>query len=167
MYKASPVILYFIIFIVTAVILRISGIISFTSIELLSYVLMFSGVTAVYYAFGNDRKGLLFIGSTIFLIGIIVYVNARFDLEDTRQLLFPSVMLIMGIGFLLLFMDASSQKLFLTLSLIFIIGGLLFIFIFRSFAFSALAESLWSMIKDYWIVFLIVAGLLFILRKEI
>jgi hypothetical protein len=164
--KANYVLLFLILFIFAAIFLRFAGLIDFSGLEMLSYVFMASGVAAVYASIGMDRKGILFTGSTLFLTGILIFINTRFDIEDVRLLVFPSVLLITGIGFFILYFDESSQKLFLIISIVFITAGLLFLLISRSEAFTGYAVSLWGMLKSYWIVVLISAAVVIILRSS-
>jgi len=165
--RPNPIIIYLILFVFLAVLLKIIGVIDFSSLELLAYLLIFSGAGLSYISFGKDKKGLLFISSTIFLVGILLFVNTRFDLEETRLLLFPSVLFITGTGFFLLYLDDSSQSIFISLSLIFLAGSVLFVIFFRTMALGGFFASIWDMLKNYWVIILIVTGLIFILRKEI
>jgi hypothetical protein len=164
--KTNSVILYLIILILASVFLRITGIISFTSIELLSWIFMLTGITGVLYSFGLDRKGLLFISSTAFLVGIIIFINSRFDLEDTRMLLFPSVLFVIGIGFLLLFLDDTSLRVFGIISLLFLTAGVIYMMFLRDFVFTGFFISFWNLLKSYWFVLILVTGLVFLLRRE-
>ncbi len=149
-----------------AVILRISGIISFTILDLLNYLFMFAGISAVFSSFGKERKGILFSGSTLFLIGIVIYVTSKFDLEEARQIVFLSVLFIIGVGFLLLFIDSTSQKIYLVFSLFFIACGLLYIVFLRRSVLSGFADSLLAMVKSYWLILLVIAGFILLLRRK-
>lgn len=166
MNKANSIIIYFIIFIFAAAVLRISGLVNITSLEFLAYLFMLAGIISAYYSFGKDKRGLLFIGSTVFLAGIIMYISTKFELEDTRTIIFPSVLFISGIGFLMLFFDDLEQKLYLVLSLLFIGGGLIYVFILREFALRGLVESLWGIIKVYWVFLIVIVLLVAVLRRE-
>jgi hypothetical protein len=162
--KINFIIIFFIVFIITAVFLRLTGIAEFSGSELLSYLFMISGIALVYSSFGLDKRGILFIGSTLFLIGIIIFINAKFDLEDNNLIVFPSVLFIAGIGFLLLYLDDTSHQIFLIGSLIFIAGGILYMLFFRMSSFPLFFTSLWNILKSYWIFIILAAGIIFILR---
>jgi hypothetical protein len=164
--KINSVIIFLIIFILTAVFLRVAGIIDFSGIELLSYLFMISGVAVVYLSLGMDKKGILFTGSTLFLTGILILVSTNFDLEESRLLVFPSVLFILGIGFFMIYLDETSQQLFLIISLFFLAAGILYFLLTRSFAFSVFITSLWSLLKSYWLVLVISLGIILILSRD-
>jgi hypothetical protein len=164
--KLNSVLLFFIVFVFAALILRFTGLINFSGIELLAYLFMISGFSAAYSSFGKDMTGILFIGSTLFLTGILIFVSIHFELEDARQLVFPSVLFITGIGFFLLYIDEFNQKLYLYISLLFLAGGIIYLLLLRAYAFTGFFASVWSMIKIYWPVVVISAGIILLLGKR-
>lgn len=166
MNKINSVIIFLIILVAAAILLRIAGVFDFTSVEVLSAILMLVGVAAVYSSFGTLKKGLIFVGTATFFVGILVFINAHFELETTRLILFPSVLLIMGSGFLLLYVDEPSDKLYLTLGLIFLGTGIAYVLFVRSSAFSGFFVSFWNLIKSYWIILVLAGGLILLLRKS-
>jgi hypothetical protein len=164
--KLNTAVIFFIVFVFTAVFLRFTGFIDLPGLELLSYLLTLSGAAIVYTSFGNDRKGILFTGSTLFLLGILVFINQNFELEDTRVLIFPSVLFISGIGFFLLYLDETVYKIFLVLSILFFTAGILVMLFTRLTAFNTFFSAFRSMIESYWFIIIIVFILLLLLGRD-
>ena len=125
MEKHHWIFLYIISFVFLAILLKAFGIISIENAEILSYALICYGVSSVFLSFGASRRGRLFTGTIIFLVGIILFIRNHFAFIDDSAIILPSVFYILGISFLIIYIDELNHKVPLYAALIFIITGII------------------------------------------
>ena len=157
---------YLLLFLGLALILKFFGLISLTGSEILSYALIFYGISDVYLSIGNNRKISLFFGTMFFLVGIIFYVLNNFLIFWESQLLFPSLLIIPGIAYLMLNYDNPSNKKFLIIGTILIFVGFLVIIINGQFNLLLFYQSLFRISSLYWQIALVAAGILILISFE-
>jgi hypothetical protein len=142
------------------------GIIDIGNTELLGYVLIFYGIGQTYLSIGKNRNGYLFAGTFLFLTGIFLFIVNNFEFNSTKELIFPSLLFITGICFLILFIDNSTKKNFLILSVTLIFTGLMVTIFVGTPSFSAFFRAVLTVALKYWLVILIVLGIILILHRE-
>ena len=146
--------------------LRIFGIINTSSGEILSYVLAAYGIVTVYLSMGKNKRLNLFLGTVIFLSGIILFVTNNFDFYKLSGILLPSVFLIIGVGFLMLFIDDPAEKTILTLTVIFIAFGLILTIILGTFSVHSFFNAIRYIAQKYWILAVILIMIILLMKKE-
>jgi len=152
-------------FIVLSIILNIAGITDIESNELWGYGLIFYGIATVYTSFGGRNKFLIFIGSVIFLSGIVISLPAHFDFIRPLNIFIPSSVLITGISLFIVYLDDTDSKSILFASLILLAAGLLFIIAARQIQIPVFGESILKVIEVYWPVLLVISGITIILKR--
>ena len=152
-------------FIVALILLNISGITEIDSKELIGYGLIFYGVSTVYTSFGEKNKFLIFIGSAIFLSGIMISLPAHFDFIRPMNIFIPSSILIAGISLFIVYVDDTNNKTILFASIILTIAGIIFILAARQIQVVIFGESILKIIKVYWPVLLVISGITILLRR--
>lgn len=146
--------------------LRIFGIINTSSGEILSYVLAVYGIVTVYISMGKNKRLNLFLGTVIFLSGIILFVTNNFDFYRISGILLPSVFLIIGAGFLMLFIDNPSEKTVLTLAVIFIVFGMILTVILGTFSIHSFFNAILYIAQKYWILAVILIMIILLIKRE-
>ncbi len=146
--------------------LRIFGIINTSSGEILSYVLAVYGIVTVYISMGKNKRLNLFLGTVIFLSGIILFVTNNFDFYRISGILLPSVFLITGAGFLMLFIDNPSEKTVLTLAVIFIVFGMILTVILGTFSIHSFFNAILYIAQKYWILAIILIMIILLIKRE-
>jgi len=146
--------------------LKLTGIIHIQSIELLGYLFIFFGLNYAYDSFGKNRQGVLFTATVIFLIGLILFVISKFEILQPSHLILPSVLLIIGVGLLMVWIDGEMKNQVITLSVIFLLSGIILTILKGSITFRSFFISLADMTAKYWPVLLIFAGVLLLYRKQ-
>jgi len=164
--KYHPVFTYLLIFFALSILLKLFGIIDFESSEILGYAFIFYGFSIVYNAMGKHLKVTLFWGSSIFLTGVVLFIINNFEFANVSMLLYPSIIFIAGIDFLIIFLDDSSNRIFFFLSLFFILSGFLFTVSYGSIKFSSFLISLQNVAEEYWPIILIGIGIILIIWRE-
>ena len=152
-------------FIIISVILNISGLTEISPKELLGYIMIFYGIATVYTSFGEKNKFLIFVGSVIFLSGIVISLPSHFDFIKPLNIFVPSAILIAGISLFIVYFDDTKNKTILFASLILTIAGVIFILAARQIQFEVFGESIIKIIEVYWPVLLIISGITIILKR--
>ncbi len=169
MIKLQNITIYLLAAAIFFIFLRIFGLIYLNINEIFGYAFILFGISAVSLMFGRNRRGVLFIGSAIFLIGLLIIVIYNFDIIRTNAILLPSLLFILGISFLLLFIDDTKNKSTLYLFLIFSLVGLAMTLWEGTITFGRFSNSIIDIIKEFWIIIvlaiLLIAALLIGERK--
>ena len=94
MNKPRSILTYTLSFLILAVIFKLIGFLRVNNEEILAYTFIFYGISSVYLSMGKDKKFRVFLGTVVFLIGIIFFVLNNFDITNLSRIIFPSVILI-------------------------------------------------------------------------
>lgn len=142
------------------------GIIDIPLVLITAIIFMVYGLASVIAAIGSQRKAFLFFSTVVFLIGILLYVTNQYLFMNSKALLFPSGLFIIGSAFLMLFIDDSTNKIFLYTSGILIFFSFISIWIARSLGIMNFINSFSSIILDYSPIFLILIGITILINRK-
>jgi hypothetical protein len=162
----QSILTYLLIFLALALILKIFGIISLSGSELVGYAFVFFGVSSSYVSFGQDQPLSLFLGTIIFLIGILLYIVNNFLIFWNSQLYLPTSLLMVGIAFLMVYYDDTKRKKVIILSGIFLLLGIIFTITIGNISFVSFYGSMFRVAGNYWPVIIITIGILFLVWWE-
>ncbi len=152
-------------FLLIAYAAKLLGIVDFSVLEILAYTFIFYGISQVYLSMGSDKKLALFLGSAIFLIGIEFFLVDNFDVTSTASIIFPSALLILGISSFMLFLDNTSDKAIMFISLIFILLGIIYSTNVGSMRPGNFFTALVQLFAKYWFIFLLSLVIILIISK--
>ncbi|MCL5030418.1 MAG: hypothetical protein M1480_15510 [Bacteroidetes bacterium] len=147
-------------------IFKFLGVINLANEEILSYTFIFYGLSSVYASMGKGKKLRLFIGTAVFLIGIILFIMIYFDMFYSPKIIFPSTLLILGISSLMLFLDNTKDKAVLFISLIFILIGIVYSVSVGMLRLNSFIFSFYHILLKYWIIILIAIIIVAAIRRE-
>jgi hypothetical protein len=164
--NSQPILIYLLIFLALSVVLKLFGVIDVTNIELLGYAFIFYGITMVYTSFGKNQSVILFSGSSLFLTGLLLFLLSNFDFTSSREIIFPAILFILGIDFLMLFLDNTIRKNYLAISVTAILSAITVTILLWSITFQNFLTSIENITAKYWPVVIIAAGLLVLLSLE-
>ena len=153
-------------FLLLAYAIKLLGFVDFSTLEILAYTFIFYGVSQVYLSMGNDKKLALFLGSAIFLLGVEFFLLDNFDITSTSSIIFPSALLILGIGSLMLFLDNTGDKAIMFISLIFILLGIIYSTNVGSMRFGNFFTALFQLFSRYWLIFVLSLVIIFFISRE-
>ncbi len=153
-------------FLLLAYVIKLLGFIDFSTLEIFAYTFIFYGISQVYLSMGNDKKLALFVGSAIFLLGVEFFLIDNFDINSTSSIIFPSALLILGISSLMLFLDNTSDKAIMFISLIFILLGIIYSTNVGSMRFGNFFDALFQLFTRYWLIFILALVIIFIISRE-
>jgi hypothetical protein len=157
MNKSQPILTYTLSFLILAVLFKIIGLLNVNNEEILAYTFVFYGISSVYSSLGKNKKFRLFLGTVVFLIGIIFFVINNFDIVNLSRMIFPAIILTAGIGFLMLYIDNTNDKTILYVSAAFILPGLFYSIYFGTMKPGLFINSIYQIILKYWIIVIITA----------
>lgn len=167
MINTRSVYFYLLLFIPIAILLKIFGIINFKSGEIISYFLLIAGMSLFYHSFLKENRTGIFLGSTLFLIGIFLFTANYFELINTGKILIPSLLIITAVGLLLGYFLISKDKFALTVSLSCLIIGTT-ILIYRSdTTFNSYLYAIMGFLELYWVIILVSVGIVLIISYEV
>lgn len=167
MRKYQSLFTYLLLFLSLSLLLKFFGFISLSSGEIIGYALIFYGICDVYLSLGSDRKISLFFGTVFFLIGILLYVINNFLIFWGPSLLLPSIFLIPGFAYLILYIDSPANKKFLFTGILLILTGFILTIINGQFNLSTFYNSILRVSSIYWQVVLVAAIILILISFEI
>lgn len=161
-----PILLYLLIFLALATALKLVGVIDVKSTELVGYAMIFYGINLVYSSFGKGERGILFTGTSLFLIGLLIFLTNHFEFLNGKDIIFPSILFIAGISFLMLFFDDTSKKNFFLISATIIFSAIIVTTLLGNITLPLFFNSIIKITIKYWPVALITIGLIIILHRE-
>ena len=103
-------VIYLLTFLALLIFLRAIGVINISNSELIGYGLMIYGLSLFYSSFIVRGKLFLFIGTGIFLSGVVFFLIGNFELWNIDQLLIPASLFIFSISFFMVYLFDWSHK---------------------------------------------------------
>lgn len=164
--RQQSIFVYILAFIIISILLKAFGVIEFGNAEILAYALTFYGISVSFISFGRERRASLFLGTVVFLTGILLFLLTNYTFLDNSLIIFPSVFLILGIGFLMLYLDETAHRVPLYVAVVFIITGLVFTFLWGSPAFFTFIGAAVSIFLKAIPLIIIIALLLVLLIRR-
>lgn len=162
----QSILTYLLIFLALSLILKIFGVISISVSELLGYSFIFFGISSSYVSLGQQQPLSLFLGTIIFLIGILLYVVNNFLIFWNQQLFLPASLLMIGIAFFMVYFDDMKRKKSSLASAGFILLGMVSTIIIGNINFTSFYNSVFKVAGNYWPVLIVTAGILFLVWWE-
>jgi hypothetical protein len=148
-------IIYLLTFLAVLIFLRILGIINISDSELIGYALMIYGLSIFYSSYIQRRKLLLFIGTGIFLSGVLFFLIGNFELWNIDQLLIPASLFIFSTSLFMVYLVDMSKKNMLYLALILLTAGIGAMALVSSTGVDGYFENTVLITRIYWPVIII------------
>lgn len=146
--------------------MKVLGWIEFSDQILFGATFILYGFLSVIVNLGSAQKGLLFLGTILFLIGLLFILGETYQIVQKDNLFITVFLFLLGAGFMLLFVDNSKEKQFLYISCICFISSFSSkIFIDALGNFSLLA-NFGIILLGYWPVFLVLMGLAILVSRQ-
>ena len=134
--------------------------------EIYGLVMIFFGLPSAYLAMNEGRRGRLFFSSVLFFVGILFFVKDKFDLIDTRGLVFTSILFIAGAVLFLLFIDNPKEKIYLFAGIILMGLGYVSAVAFKNLGVFTITNKAANIASDYWPIILIIFGITVFLNRK-
>jgi len=137
-------------------------IISFNNNELIGYALIIYGLSVYYSSHIKSKKLGLFLGSAIFLTGVIFFILGNFEIADKVQIIIPSIILIISFSIFMLYVYDTSLKIPLYISLVLLLAGVAYIGFNSKYGYRNFIPHISEITVRYWpvLVILVVISIL-------
>lgn len=147
--------------------IRWAGLVSFQTETAMGISLSIFGLLNANISLGNNnRKGFL-ISSILFLGGISLLVKSIFFLPDTRGLVLVSILFISGSALVVLFLENTTQKIFLWSGVLLIGLSIISLTLLRMIGLFRFTNQIANLFGVFWPIILTLFGMsLFINRKK-
>lgn len=155
-----------IVFIWSSVLLSLFNVINITFTDIITYSLILLGVTLFYPSFTRKYSPGIFLGSSVFLIGIIFFVSIQYELLNTSQFFLPALLLVIAFSLLLIFIAEPSDRKFLYIALLLFSIGIYTLFDRGNPAGDTFFSALINLFGRFWIVALLLAAAISVLKLE-
>lgn len=145
--------------------LNLAGFVRIDSAGVTAYSFLVFGIASVYMNMNSGRKWILFVSACIFFTGVELFVLEKFEIIGSGSIIFPSLLMIPGLGFLMVFIDQPQHRKEIVYSIVLICLSALIIIFYRSVQLISLINSVFTELRDYYPAALIVLGLVLIFVK--
>lgn len=149
-------------FIALSLISKMFGIIDISVLSILTYTLIFYGLSIVYSSF-NQSKMSLFVGTILFLTGVFLFILNNFEFINSGEVILPASFMILGLSFLLLYFSKREDTAFFILGSLLLAAGIIITLFTGHVKLQAYFATVLEITKSYWqiiIIFMIVIVLL-------
>jgi len=160
-------VIYLLIFISVLIFLRSTGIININNDELIGYGLITLGLSSFYSAYIENRKLFIFVGSTVFLIGVLFLTIGSFEFENTGQIFLSAAIIMLSVSFLMVFISNSSFKLGLYAAIILLAGGISTLLLTSTRGIKNFFSNTIDIFNIYWPVIIILIAVITLVNKEL
>ncbi|MHC1739282.1 MAG: hypothetical protein AB9882_14850 [Ignavibacteriaceae bacterium] len=141
--------------------LRFLGMIEFGFYDFTIFLMIISGFGFSIFFIGRTRPILLFISSLVFLLGIFQLILNSFVFTNESSVYFPVSLFTLGTGFLIIYIDNETKKGFAYAAAFFLFLSFVIFLLNRNFTPGDFFNSLFILLLDQWLVFILILLLLF------
>jgi len=146
--------------------LKFFDVIDFSLVELTAFIFCFWGFKKTADGFGYVDRSKVFIGTIIFLSALMVIILYHFEFFNLWEMILPAVLMILGGGFLMLFL-ASTENIILAFVSSVLFGFSLLIVIKSGRADLVIfLKNIWELILNLWYLFLLFFGIVYLLNRK-
>jgi hypothetical protein len=142
------------------------GVLGFSTTEILSLLLIVAGIGLAYIGLGDKVDIVVFLGTVLFLVGTLVLTNLNFEVKIENTAYIPIVLLISSVGFLMIYINSTSKKFNLLISMLLLISAFTLIFTQTKFEFGGFVGAILPLLNVYWPAIVIFLLLVILLRKD-
>ena len=146
--------------------INLFGIAALNFNEYYYYILQFIGLAFVFTSIGKSNYGMLFAGSTLFMTGVTLLVVNQFEILSPVKIILPSVLVISGTGFIMLYIDNMQENTFLILSVIQFAIAILLIKFGNEYSIINRAGRVAYLILEFWPVLISLLGIGILVNRK-
>jgi hypothetical protein len=164
--KLNDLALIIVLFIIVTFLLSTFNIISVALTDILAYSLLVIGVALVYTETIRQNRPSVFLGSIIFLFGVYFLITENFNLNISKAVYVPIILIFSGSGLLMLYISTSTHKIFLLISIILLTAGITLIIANSHWGLKSFFLSILPVLNTFWPVLIIFLLLIFLMRVK-
>lgn len=164
--QRNLIIIYLLIFLSVIILLKMLGVIWIANNELLGYALIVYGLSLFYSSFIRGKKISLFIGSILFLFGLVLFLIENFEFVNADRLILPSSVFILSIGSFMVYLSDAKQKLMGYLSAILLAAGIGVTALMSTQGLPGFFGNVLAIAGKYWTIIVILIIVIVLVSKE-
>ncbi len=165
--RNNLIIVYLLIFISLLILLSSIGVISISNNELIGYGLITYGLSLFYSAYIEKKKLTIFIGSAVFLVGVLFFIMGNFEFENTDSIFVPAVIFILSISSLMIFLSDTNFKLGIYAAIILFTAGIGTLALMSTHGIENFITYTVDIFKIYWPLLIILLAVIALVNKDI
>ena len=145
--------------------LNLVGAVTMERIEIFAIAFIIYGLVAVLLNIGKGKRGILFIASSLFIIGCIITILYNSEIYNYEKITFSAVLITIGASFLVLYIDNPKVKAFMYSSVLLLAFGLLTAHKFTLLGVAPIANRYCNALLNVWQIFVVISLVLILLKK--
>lgn len=149
-----------------SVLMNLFNVININFTEIITYTLLLLGITLFYPSFRSKYNPGIFIGSSVFLTGIVFFVSQHYELSDTSQLILPAIILVIAFSLMLNFAADLSDRKFLFIGLFLLVIGLFTLYDRGHPGVGTFISALVNLFGKFWIIALLAVVTIVVIKLE-
>lgn len=130
-----------------------------------SYTALILGLSLFYSSYLKQNKTLIVLGSIIFLFGSVLFVFVEYEILGFGNIFMPTALFILGASVLIANLITKVNSVSIVFSFLSILAGIWLIIQRGSSKFDLFLASIGGLVRNYWIILLVGAGIIFFLTK--
>jgi len=160
------IVVYLLVFLSAIILLRMLGIIEISNSELLGYALIIYGLSLFYTSFIDGKKVYLFLGSVLFLSGLLLFFIENFEFNDMNSLILPASVFILSISSFMVYFSDTGKKLPLYFSVILLTAGIGVTALMSTQGLPGFFSNVISVAEKYWTILIILIIVIILVGRE-
>lgn len=157
---------YLLILFIIVTFLSLLGIVSLTALEITAYACLFWGISFFYTSYLKRYHTGVVIGSVIFLTGTIIFVFTRFEILNFGNVFIPSALFVIGLSLLIANLLTKINRVSVVFSVLSLFAGTWLVISRGTATVELYLSSVYALAKSYWIIFLFLAGIIFLVARS-
>lgn len=153
-------------FLIVLFLLSAIGILSLSFTGILCILLIVAGIGLAYIGIGDKSDFIVFLGTVLFLIGVLLLTKLSFNLYFENTAFISIVLLISAIGFIMIYINSPLRKIYLVITLVLLSSSVVLFVTKSKFGLSRFFEAILPLINVYWPAIIIFLLLVILLSKE-
>jgi len=159
------ILIYIIVFAAVLILLRTIGLLFFSDYEITGYILMIYGLSLFYSSYITNNKYLLFLGSILFLTGVVFLISGSFELQNGEQLFIPASLFVLSISSVMLFLFDNKIRTPIYSAVILFAGGIGAMALISPYGLNNLIKNIFLFLDVYWPAIIILAAVILLVNR--
>lgn len=146
--------------------LKFFDVIYFSLVELAAFIFCFWGFKKAVDGFSSADRRKVFFGTIIFLSSLTVIILYHFEFFTIMEMIIPAMLMILGGGFLMLFLTSTDNIMLAFVSAVLFGFSLLIVINSGRADIVLFLKNLWELILNLWYLFLLLFGIVYLFNRK-
>ncbi len=155
------ILLYSAAFVMLASVARYFGLSGITFNLSLTISFIFGGMGIFIFYYGTHKSVYLFISSLFFFSGLLIFLFDNFILDSFSAIILPSVLLMLGFSFVVLFIEDPGKKKLMIPGVVFLLLPLILALYKGTFVFDEFFSAIGEIVSLIWVMIALIGLVLF------